>query len=102
MNDFSPKRAGEKEVFAVDFGPLLPAGVTIETAVWTITSIDTPDPAAAAMIVGDPVISGSIVSQMIDGGVPGTRYAPICTATTSDGQTLILPEYGYGYLDVTL
>jgi len=34
--------------------------------------------------------------------VPGLRYAPTCTAMTSDGQTLVLPEYGQGYLDITL
>jgi hypothetical protein len=39
---------------------------------------------------------------MIGSGVPGVRYAPICTAQTSNGQTLILPEYGNGQLEVTL
>jgi hypothetical protein len=54
------------------------------------------------MIVGAASIDGGKVSQMIGSGVPGVRYAPICTAQTSNGQTLILPEYGNGQLEVTL
>lgn len=102
MTDFSPKRAGEDEVFTVDFAPLLAAGETITSPVWTITPVNGSDPSAASMIDGAASISGTKVSQKIKGGVPGLRYAPICTAQTSAGQTLILPEYGNGLLDVTL
>lgn len=102
MNDFSPKRAAEVEVFTVDFAPLLATGVTISNPVWSITAVTGNDPSAASMIQGAASISGSKVSQEIGGGVPGLRYAPICKVTTSDGQTLILPEYGQGLLEVTL
>jgi len=54
------------------------------------------------MIQGQAVINGSAVSQIITGGVPGVRYAPICTAQTSAGQTLVLPVYGDGQVEVTL
>jgi len=71
-------------------------------AAWTISPVDAPDPAASAMIQGQAVINGSAVSQIITGGVPGVRYAPICTAQTSAGQTLVLPVYGDGQVEVTL
>jgi hypothetical protein len=102
MSDFSPKRAGESEVFTVDFAPLLAPGETVTSAAWSITPIDGQDPSAASMIVGAASVDGGKVSQMIGSGVPGVRYAPICTAQTSNGQTLILPEYGNGQLEVTL
>jgi hypothetical protein len=102
MNDFSPKRYGETELFTVDYVDRLAPGVTITSASWSILPVDGQDPAAAAMIQGAAVIGGSLVSQMITAGVPGLRYAPACYATTSNGQTLILPEYGQGYLEITL
>jgi hypothetical protein len=100
--NFSPMRAGEKEVFTVDFGPLLAAGETISSPVWSITVVDGCDASANAMIQGSSTLAGSTVSQMIGSGLPGVRYAPKCTVQTSQGETLILPAYGDGLLDVTL
>lgn len=100
--NFSPKRAAEREVFTVDFSPLLAPGETILSAAWTIASIDGADAKASAMLEGAASIDGSLVSQLITSGVPGIRYAPTCAAQTSDGQTIVLPEYGAGYLDITL
>lgn len=96
--NFDPKRAGEAEIFTVDFGPRLAPGVTISSPVWSITAVDGVDPAATSMIVGAPSISGSTSSQIIGGGVPGLRYAPVCKVQTSDGQTLVEPQYGQGLL----
>jgi hypothetical protein len=97
--NFDPKRAAEAELFTVDFGPRLAPGVTISSP---ITPVDGADPAAASMIIGSASLSGSTSSQIIGGGVPGIRYAPICTVQASDGQTLVEPQYGQGYLDITL
>ena len=97
--NFSPKRAAEIETFAVDFANSLQDGVTILSAVWTITTTHGTDK-TSAMIIGDAQIVGSQVSQLIGNGVPGLTYIPICTAETSDGQTLILPDPGYGLLPV--
>lgn len=98
--NFDPKRAGEKEIFTVDFSSRLAPGVTISSPVWSIAPVDGADPAAASMIIGAASISGSTSSQIIGGGVPGMRYAPICTVQTSDGQTLVEPPYGQGLLFV--
>lgn len=102
MSNFSPMRVGEKEVFTVDFAPLLSAGETINSPVWTMTVVSGQDPNASAMISGTASISGTTASQMIQALVPGVRYAPKCTVQTSQGETLILPEYGDGLLEVTL
>lgn len=99
---FDPKRAAESEIFTVDFGPRLALGVTIASPVWSITPVDGADPAAASMIIGSASLSGTTSSQIIGGGVPGIRYAPICTVHASDGQILVEPQYGQGHLDITL
>jgi hypothetical protein len=95
-------RAGEKDIFTVDFSPLLEDGETINSPVWSIVAVDAYDPSASGLIQGDPSISGALVSQMISAGIPGARYAPKCTVQTSLGRTLILPDYGSGYLDIAL
>jgi hypothetical protein len=102
MANFHPKRAAEREVFTVDFSPILAAGEAITSAVWSITAVDGSDPSASAMVSGEARPNGALVSQFIMGGVPGVVYAPVCTAQTSEGQALVLPEYGAGLLEVTL
>lgn len=99
--DFSPKRAGEIEVFTVDFAPLLGQGETITSASWSCSVREGVDADAASMIRGTASINGAQVSTKIGGGRAGVFYAPVCTAQTSAGQTLCLPEYGYGLLRVT-
>lgn len=99
--DFSPKRVNEVEVFTVDFSALLGTGETITSAVWTCSVKEGSDAAASSMIQGAAAVSGSKVSQKIANGVAGCWYAPVCTVLTSAGQTLTLPEYGYGSLHVT-
>lgn len=96
--NFTPKRANESEVFTVDFAPLLALGETISSPVWTITAVSAQDAAASAMIAGPASINGTTASQMIRGGVPGVRYAPVCAVQTSLAQTLVLPEVGQGEL----
>jgi hypothetical protein len=100
--NFSPKRAIETEIFTVDYVNNLAAGETILSAVWTSTVAAGADASPNATIQGAASISGTKVSTKITAGLPGVRYAPICTAQTSLGQVLVLPEYGDGLLDVTL
>lgn len=99
--DFTPKRATETEIFSVDFVNILAPGETILSAVWTSSVAAGTDPNPNATIQGIASITGSKVSSKITAGVPGVRYAPICTAQTAT-QTLVLPVYGDGLLDVTL
>jgi hypothetical protein len=102
MNDFDPKRYTEMELFRVDYSARLAPGVTIASATWSITPVNGQDAASASMIVGAAAINGALVDQMITGGVPGIRYAPVCHATTNDGQVLVEPKYGQGLLEITL
>ena len=99
--NFTPKRAGESEIFTVDFAPLLAKGEAISSPVWTIAVVDGVDAAASTMIVGQPAVNGTTASQMLKGGIPGVRYAPVCTVQTSLGQTLVLPEAGQGELYIS-
>ncbi len=96
--DFTPKRVVEVEVFTVDYGPRLATGETIISAVWSVSVVSGVDPTPGAMLSGNASFQGSQVSQMLQGGVAGVTYAPICTALTSQGQILVLPDPGTGYL----
>ncbi|PUA17275.1 hypothetical protein [Glaciimonas sp. PCH181] len=98
MSDFTPKRVGETEIFSVDYAALLGIGETITSATWTNNVRVGADPSPGAMIQGVASISGSIVSQRLTGGIGWVRYSPICTAVTSTGQTIILPEPNQGTL----
>lgn len=96
--DFTPKRSTEVETFSVDYRNSLPDGVTIVSAVWSVASlfgVNSPD-----MVVGNPSINGSLVSQRLGAGVAGVTYAPTCAATFSDGQVVVLPEPGAGLLAI--
>jgi hypothetical protein len=100
MADFTPKRVSESEIFAVDYTALLGEGETITSAVWTNSVKSGADANPGAMISGTASIEGSLVMQKLAGGVAGVSYWPICTAVTSMGQTIVLPEPGYGALAV--
>lgn len=100
MTDFTQKRAEETEVFTVDFINVLASGETITAASWANTVIKGIDPSPSAMVHGSSTINGSMVCQLLTAGVPGCTYRPLCTVTTSMGQTLVLPDYGQGALSV--
>jgi hypothetical protein len=95
---FTPKRVGETEIFIVDFVDVLADGETILTALWSVNVLTGIDQSPNNMVYGAPVIAGTKVGQMLTGGVSGVRYAPICTISTSEGQTLILPDVNNGAL----
>lgn len=101
MTDFTSKRVGETEVFTVDYTKNLSVGETILSAVWTNSVKTGTDALPGSMIQGVATITGTLVSNKITGGIAGVYYAPICTATTSLGQILVLPEPPNGQLLVT-
>ena len=101
MADFTPMRVAEKEIFTVDYVDQLAIGETIVSAVWSSTEPTGTDSSPNSTIYGSPTISGSKVSQLIRPNFADVVYYPICTAQTSLGQTLILPEYNDGALPVT-
>jgi len=96
--DFTPKRIQETEIFSVDYTALLGTGETITSAVWTNSVKEGTDASPSSMVSGFASITGAVVSQKLTGGVAGVYYWPICTAVTSAGQTIILPEPNDGAL----
>ena len=100
MTDFSAKRVGETEYFAVDFVNQVTIGATIVSATWTNTVKTGVDATPNAMISGPAIINGTQVTTKITAGIAGNVYLPICTAVTSDGETLILPEPANGALPI--
>lgn len=100
--DFYPMRAQEVEVITIDFGPALAEGETIVTATWSNTVIEGIDPDPTSIIKRRSTVTGAMVSELFAPVIPGVTYAPVCTVQTSGMQTLILPEYGHGRLEVTL
>lgn len=95
------KRTGETVIFTVDFADDLGVGEVINTAVWSCTVTEGQDQSVSNVINGSASMNGSQVNTKLSNGIAGVSYAPICTISTSLGQVLILPEYGYGSLSVT-
>jgi hypothetical protein len=98
MADFTPKRVAEVETFSVDYTALLGTGETITSAVWSNSVKAGADANPGAMISGFAGIDGAVVNQKIQGGIAGVYYWPICTATTSANQIIVLPEPNDGAL----
>ena len=78
-----PKTPTETRFITFDFISNLAISETITAAsiqstVWTGHDLNPQN-----ILSGSPVISGTTVSQMITGGVDGTIYKLVCTATTS-------------------
>src|SRR5450631_3299537 len=80
---FSTKPSTSKDYFSLDFANWLAQGETIASVVSALSVVSGVDPAPSAMIVGEPLIATTIVSQMLQGGVPGVEYLLTFTVTTS-------------------
>jgi hypothetical protein len=89
----SSKKLSEILVEQVDFISQLSPGETILTAVCTCTVYTGVDANPSAMISGGATIAGTIVSQLVTGGVLGTIYEFLTTVTTSLGQKIELAGY---------
>jgi len=87
---FSPKTPSAEELFGLDFVLQVAPGVTISSAVWTITVKQGTDPSPSAMLSGAAIIQGTKVSQKIIGGLDAVQYCLACLATTSDGEKIQL------------
>ena len=85
-----PKYPGATQVEEFDFASLLANGETLTGAVTTCVVYSGTDPNPAALIDGAASYSGSVVSQLITGGLAGVVYNLTCRATTSFSQILEL------------
>lgn len=76
-----------------DFISQLPVGQTITAATVTAAVFSGVDGSPASMISGPASFVGSVASQTITGGIVGTIYTLLCTATTSAGLSLMQQGY---------
>jgi hypothetical protein len=83
-----PKKLGETVQLSPNFISSLQASETLSGAVCTATVFSGNDASPQAIISGSPTINGTIVNQLVTGGVLGCVYEFLCTVTTTLGQTL--------------
>lgn len=82
-----PKFSGETKPYQVDFLSELPNGVTISSASVTASVQTGNDSDPQNIVSGSASISGTLVTQVITGGVAGAIYQLIYSAVGSDSNT---------------
>lgn len=87
------KRVADQENVPFDFTSNLGEGETLSSATVTSTVYSGTDASPSSMISGSASVSGGIATQLIIGGVEGVVYEIVCTALTTNGQTLVLPGF---------
>lgn len=69
---FTPAASpGETQLYSLDFAAQLEPGDSIQSATSTLTIHCGSDPNAAACLLSAPSVSGTVVSQLIGGALPG-------------------------------
>jgi hypothetical protein len=95
---FSPKRPNELVALTFDFKYLLSTGETfLDSGIWNVAVYSGEDASPSSMIVGTPNLSGTELSQRVEGGVDTVIYLVTCKTDTSFNQTF----EGAGLLKVT-
>jgi hypothetical protein len=89
----SPKKVGEDTYVPVDFISRLGIGETLISANVVSSVYTGTDPNAGDLVNGPALINGTVVEQLIDGGIVGVVYELLYTVGTSAGQTLQLAGY---------
>lgn len=87
------KPVGETSLASFDFISQLAAGETLTGAVVTASVFSGVDGTPENIISGAEILEGTIVSQMITGGVAGVVYWLSCSVSTSTGQNLIMQAF---------
>ena len=94
-SDFTPRDVGEQCLLSIDFGSNLGPGETLASATAQILLLTGTDPSPSSRLVGLPLITGTIVSQLVTfagltmtDASPRNYYRLIITVTTSMSQTL--------------
>jgi hypothetical protein len=92
MDKFSPKTPDEKVVVSIDFAKIIPEGATISTiiaAAFVHPKSKAADSDPTAILSGDPTKTGTVISQMVLGGVANADYVIGFAATLSDGEKIV-------------
>jgi hypothetical protein len=82
------KRPAEIVAVQFPFGDQLAFGETISGQAVTVSVFAGVDPAPAAMLFGAASQSAGIVTQQIQGGLPGVIYQLVCAVSTSMANVL--------------
>lgn len=85
---FPPKPRGATQAYTYDFTQNLAAGETLSSASVAVEVYSGTDGLPNAILSGSASISSGQVSQSFTGGTDGVIYSTVCTALTSDSQTL--------------
>lgn len=90
---------GETQPYSLDFGTQLEPGDSIQSVISTLSVHCGSDPNAAACLVSAPSVSGTVVTQMIGGALPGglqpdVDYIWAVTIVTAFARTRV----NYAYL----
>jgi len=87
------KKQGETVILPFDFISKLSPGETILTASCSATTYTGADISPGAIIAGVATISGTVVNQLVTGGLLGVIYDVLARATTSLSQVIELSAY---------
>jgi len=91
--EFQSKTTDETKQLTFDYSSDLGAGETITSTAVSCSVWSGTDPSPTSLVSGSATISGSLVLQLITGGLAGVIYFVRCLATTNAGQ--VLPKGGY-------
>ena len=83
---FTSKTTGETAPYEFNFNDKLQFGETISGASVSATVFSGIDATPAALILGTPTIVGGVVTQNIQGGVPGVIYLLSCVVAASNAH----------------
>ncbi len=93
--DFSPRDVGEQVLLTIDFAPNLAPGEALASATSAIALLSGTDMTPSNRLIGNPTITGTLVSQMVSFAgltltvaAPTNQYRLFIKATTSLSQTL--------------
>lgn len=84
------KAVPENIELAIDFLSRLDAGETLQTCAANISVKSGVDPTPSSMLVGLPVISGSVVSQNVQSGIAGVIYTVAISARTNQNNIYVM------------
>lgn len=79
MPAISPKSTGEVIPIKFNFGQVVS---TISSAVVTVSVKSGTDASPSSMLSGSAAISGTTVTQLIQGGITGNIYSILCSITS--------------------
>ena len=90
MITMSPKDPSEIISLSFDFSAILEDGETLSSPSLGISVLHGTDANVGSMFTGVSIITGGVVSNLVQSGVDAVDYLATCLITTSLGQNLKL------------